>query len=81
MRKQEKGSPTYKGYVGHPIAAREVVAWEPISTPENQNIFKKYPLPNGDILELTREEFENVVELFRLLLKAKTTTSPHKEKG
>lgn len=31
-------------------------------------IFKTYKLPNGNVLSLSREEFDEVVELFRFLL-------------
>ena len=30
-------------------------------------IYKRYPYPNGEFLDLTREEFDNVVSIFRML--------------
>lgn len=35
--------------------------------PVDSTVFKEYKLPNGDTLKLTREEFDRVVEVFRLL--------------
>ena len=30
-------------------------------------IFKRYVYPNGEVLELTKSEFDRVVDLFRML--------------
>jgi len=32
-------------------------------------VFKEYKLPNGETLKLTKEEFDRVVDIFRLLYK------------
>ena len=37
------------------------------ASPEESKGFKEYKLPNGETLRLTREEFDRVVDLFRLL--------------
>ncbi len=48
-----------------------------ISTGENVDnnegdIYKTYKYPNGEDLKLTREEFDNVVDVFRMLLEQDT---------
>lgn len=44
------------------------VALEPEQDHETAPPFKTYKLPNGNVLSLSREEFDEVVELFRFLL-------------
>lgn len=34
---------------------------------DGEVIYKEYVYPNGEILQLTREEFDRVVEVFRML--------------
>lgn len=33
----------------------------------HKSIYKRYVYPNGEVLELTKPEFDHVVELFRML--------------
>jgi hypothetical protein len=40
---------------------------EPSPNPSREPFFKEYKLPNGEILQLTKEEFYRVVDVFRML--------------
>ncbi|GIL17257.1 MAG: hypothetical protein BroJett040_10080 [Oligoflexia bacterium] len=45
------------------------VITKPTGDSETPPIFKTYKLPNGDVLSLSRGEFDEIVDLFRLLLR------------
>ena len=39
-----------------------------VSAPD-EAIYKEYLYPNGEVLQLTKDEFDNVVEIFRILIR------------
>ncbi len=39
-----------------------------VSAPDGA-IYKEYRYPNGEVLQLTKDEFDNVVEIFRILIR------------
>ena len=49
----------------------QIVAELPRNAPNIEEtapaIYREYTLPDGEILQLTKEEFDNVVEVFRML--------------
>ncbi len=48
----------------HPV---EPTKQEPRYREDGELIFKEYRYPNGELLQITKEEFDRVVDLFRLL--------------
>jgi hypothetical protein len=44
---------------------------------EKPKIYKKYKYPDGRVLELTKEEFEQVVDVMRVLINSKRKRTGH----